>query len=51
MELSLRHGWLGRLLGAHERIFAIMQKPILSALTSHHLDPKLVYLNLTDPFK
>jgi sec-independent protein translocase protein TatC len=34
----------------HERIFAIMQKPIMSALAKHHLDQKLVYLNPTDPF-
>jgi sec-independent protein translocase protein TatC len=34
----------------HERIFGIMQKPIMTALASHHLDTKLVYLNPTDPF-
>ncbi len=34
----------------HEQIFGIMQKPITSALASHHLDQKLVYLNPTDPF-
>ncbi len=34
----------------HERIFAIMQKPIMTALSNHHLDTKLVYLNPTDPF-
>ncbi len=34
----------------HERIFAIMQKPIMTALANHHLDTKLVYLNPTDPF-
>ena len=34
----------------HEKIFAIMQKPIMTALASHHLDTKLVYLNPTDPF-
>jgi len=34
----------------HERIFAIMQKPIVAALASHKLDNKLVYLNPTDPF-
>ncbi len=34
----------------HERIFAIMQRPIMSALARHHLDQKLVYLNPTDPF-
>src|SRR5277367_340182 len=36
--------------GFHEQIFAIMQKPIVVALASHHLDQKLVYLNPTDPF-
>ena len=34
----------------HEKIFAIMQKPIMTALAAHHLDTKLVYLNPTDPF-
>ena len=34
----------------HEQIFALMQKPIMQALASHHLDQKLVYLNPTDPF-
>ena len=34
----------------HEQIFAIMQKPIMTALANHHLDTKLVYLNPTDPF-
>ena len=28
----------------HEKIFGIMQKPIVSALASHHLEQKLVYL-------
>jgi sec-independent protein translocase protein TatC len=41
---------LGVCWGLHERIFAIMQKPIMSALASHRLDQKLVYLNPTDPF-
>jgi sec-independent protein translocase protein TatC len=41
---------LGVCWGFHERIFAIMQKPIMSALASHRLDQKLVYLNPTDPF-
>jgi sec-independent protein translocase protein TatC len=41
---------LGVCWGFHEQIFAIMQKPIMSALASHHLDQKLVYLNPTDPF-
>ena len=27
-----------------------MQKPIMTALSNHHLDTKLVYLNPTDPF-
>lgn len=36
--------------GFHEKIFAILQKPITAALASHHLDQKLVYLNPTDPF-
>src|ERR1700685_3819502 len=34
----------------HEKIFGIMQRPIMKALASHHLDTKLVYLNPTDPF-
>jgi sec-independent protein translocase protein TatC len=36
--------------GFHERIFAVMQKPIMVALANHHLDQKLAYLNPTDPF-
>jgi len=36
--------------GFHEKIFAILQKPISVALANHHLDQKLVYLNPTDPF-
>jgi sec-independent protein translocase protein TatC len=34
----------------HEKIFWIMQKPIMRALAGHHLEQKLVYLNPTDPF-
>ncbi|HEY1732016.1 MAG TPA: twin-arginine translocase subunit TatC [Terriglobales bacterium] len=34
----------------HERIFAVMQRPIMAALAKNHLDSKLVYLNPTDPF-
>ncbi len=34
----------------HEQIFSLMQKPIIQALASHHLEQKLVYLNPTDPF-
>jgi sec-independent protein translocase protein TatC len=34
----------------HEKIFAIMQRPIMVALAKNHLDTKLVYLNPTDPF-
>src|SRR5271156_2325735 len=41
---------LGISWGFHERIFAIMQQPIIVALANHHLDQKLVYLNPTDPF-
>ncbi len=41
---------LGICWGFHERIFAVMQKPIMVALANHHLDQKLVYLNPTDPF-
>ena len=41
---------LGACWGLHERIFAVMQKPIMVALANHHLDQKLVYLNPTDPF-
>lgn len=33
-----------------ERIFALMQRPIIEALRNHHLDTKLVYLNPTEPF-
>lgn len=33
-----------------ERIFAVMQRPIMAALHSHGLDQKLVYLNPTEPF-
>jgi sec-independent protein translocase protein TatC len=34
----------------HEQIFAIMQKPIMTALANHQMEQKLVYLNPTDPF-
>jgi sec-independent protein translocase protein TatC len=34
----------------HEQIFAIMQKPIVTALANHKMDTQLVYLNPTDPF-
>ena len=34
----------------HEQIFAVMQKPIVTALSAHHMDTQLVYLNPTDPF-
>ena len=34
----------------HERIFAIMQKPITTVLARHHMPQALVYLNPTDPF-
>ncbi|MGA2902597.1 MAG: twin-arginine translocase subunit TatC [Candidatus Korobacteraceae bacterium] len=34
----------------HEKIYTIMQKPIVAALASHHYEQKLVYLNPTDPF-
>jgi sec-independent protein translocase protein TatC len=33
-----------------ERIFDIMQRPIVQALHNHKLDEKLVYLNPTEPF-
>jgi sec-independent protein translocase protein TatC len=33
----------------HEQIFAIMQKPIMTALASHRMPQALVYLNPTDP--
>jgi sec-independent protein translocase protein TatC len=36
--------------GYAERIYAIMQVPIMQALRNHHLDQKLVYLNPTEPF-
>jgi len=41
---------LGICWGFHERIFAVVQKPIMVALANHHLDQKLDYLNPTDPF-
>ncbi len=34
----------------HEQIFAIMQKPITTALANHHMQQALAYLNPTDPF-
>ena len=34
----------------HEQIFAMMQKPIVTALANHKMDTQLVYLNPTDPF-
>jgi sec-independent protein translocase protein TatC len=36
--------------GYAEKIYAIMQVPIMQALRNHHLDQKLVYLNPTEPF-
>jgi sec-independent protein translocase protein TatC len=33
-----------------ERIFGIMQRPIMQALKNHQLDTKLVYTNPTEPF-
>jgi sec-independent protein translocase protein TatC len=33
-----------------ERIYGVMQKPIIDALHKYHLPEKLVYLNPTDPF-
>jgi len=36
--------------GYRERIYAVMQKPIMDALQAHGLAEKLVYLNPTDPF-
>ena len=36
--------------GYRERIYGVMQKPIMDALREHHLAEKLVYLNPVDPF-
>jgi len=36
--------------GLRERIYAIMQKPIMTALHAHNLPEKLVYTNPTEPF-
>jgi sec-independent protein translocase protein TatC len=36
--------------GFRERIYAIMQKPIMDALKANGLSEKLVYLNPTEPF-
>jgi sec-independent protein translocase protein TatC len=36
--------------GYRERIYAVMQKPIMDALRAQHLPEKLVYLNPTEPF-
>ena len=33
-----------------EKLFGFMEKPIVTALNAHHLDPHLVYLNPVDPF-
>jgi sec-independent protein translocase protein TatC len=33
-----------------DRIYGLMQKPIVEALHSHHLSESLVYLNPTEPF-
>jgi sec-independent protein translocase protein TatC len=33
-----------------EKIYDIMQRPIMQVLTKHHLSDKLVYLNPTEPF-
>jgi sec-independent protein translocase protein TatC len=36
--------------GFREKIYAVMQKPIMEALKAHGLAEKLVYLNPVDPF-
>ena len=36
--------------GFRERIYAVMQKPIIDALRANGMDEKLVYLNPTEPF-
>ncbi len=36
--------------GYRERIYGVMQKPIIDALRANGLDEKLVYLNPTEPF-
>src|SRR5215472_13479732 len=36
--------------GYAEKIYAIMQRPIMTALKTHHLPETLVYLNPTEPF-
>jgi sec-independent protein translocase protein TatC len=36
--------------GYRERIYAVMQRPIMDALRAHGLPEKLVYLNPIDPF-
>jgi sec-independent protein translocase protein TatC len=36
--------------GYREKIYGVMQKPIVDALRAHHLSDKLVYLNPVDPF-
>jgi len=33
-----------------ERIYGVMQRPIMDVLAKHHLSEKLVYLNPTEPF-
>ena len=33
-----------------QTLFSFMERPIVSALNAHHLDPHLVYLNPVDPF-
>src|SRR6204780_2929392 len=36
--------------GYAERIYAVMQRPIMDALARNHLSAKLVYVNPTEPF-
>ena len=36
--------------GYSDRIFELMQRPIIQALRNHKMDGKLVYLNPTEPF-
>src|SRR6204780_2336510 len=36
--------------GYHEKIYAVMQKPIMDVLRANGLPDKLVFLNPTDPF-
>ncbi len=43
-------GFLSSRTASTQKIYDVMQAPIVTALKAHHLDPQLVYHNPIDPF-